>query len=135
MTDEPHISYYGMGAWPAYVGCTTSRKAFKRELKRLGIAEPVEFLASTHANASTHFFRCEGTLTCIIAFQKVSKDRPVEQVAALVAHEAVHVVQELWSSIGETEPGREAEAYLVQMITQCCLQDILDTGRSRKETP
>ena len=35
----------------------------------------------------------------------------------------------------EDQPGKEAEAYFVQMITQCCLQVALDTGRERKETP
>jgi len=134
MTDAPCIAYYGMGQWPIYVGFTQSPKAFRKEMKRLAISNPPEFLGSTHANATTHVLERNGTLTCIITFGK-TKGRPVEQIAGLIAHEAVHVAQELWAAIGEHKPGAEAEAYLVQMITQCCLQDALDTGRERKEYP
>ncbi len=131
--DEPHIAYFNMGPWPIYVGFTTSPKRFAREMKRLG-CEGVASLASDHANATTHHLIKDGSATAIIAMQKDKKRSP-EQVAALIAHEAVHVAQELWSNIGERTPGREAEAYLVQMIVQCCLQEVLDTGRTRKEAP
>lgn len=40
------------------------------------------------------------------------------EVVAMIAHEAVHVAQFLWEQIGETNPGNEAEAYLVQSITR-----------------
>lgn len=135
MSDRPEISYYSMGAWPFYVGFTMSPKAFKKEMKRLAIDDPPSFLGSTHANATTHILEKGGTLTCIITMEKQGKDRPIEQIAGLLAHEAVHVVQELWHNIGERSPGSEAEAYLVQMITQCCLQDALGTGRVRSSYP
>lgn len=131
---EPHISYYGMGPWPMYLGFTTSPKAFKREMKRLAVEDHSPFVANDHSNATTHHLMHGGMLTCIITLRG-HKAFNVEQVAALIAHEATHVAQQLWESIGEREPGREAEAYLVQMITQCCLQDALGTGRERKERP
>lgn len=133
MTDKPHIAYYNMGAWPLYVGFTTSAKAFNREMKRLNV-KPAPAFISPGANATMHTLEKEGTRTCIIAFQKPT-GRSVEQVAGLLAHEAVHVAQELWEAIGETQPGREAEAYLVQQIVQCCMQNALSTGRTRKEAP
>lgn len=129
------VEYYGMGQWPIFVGFTTSRKAFKREMKRLSVSPCPEFLVNDRSNAATHFFTHEGQTTCIITMNKPEANRPVEQVAGMIAHEAVHVAQELWENVGEREPGKEAEAYLVQMITQCCLQDALETGRSRKEAP
>ena len=95
MTDSPHIAYYGMGAWPLYVGFTMSPKAFKKEMKRLAVEEIPPFLGSTHANATTHFLERNGALTCIVAMQKQGKDRPFEQIAGLLAHEAGHVAQEL----------------------------------------
>ena len=130
---EAHIAYANMGPWPVYVGFTKSRKAFGREMKRLAI-KGVPFLAPDHANASTHFLEHGGALTCIITLGS-TKDRSIEQIASLIAHEAVHVAQEVWSSVGETKPGREAEAYLVQHVTQHCLQIALDTGRTKKEAP
>lgn len=135
MSDEPHITYFNMGQWPLFVGFTTSKKAFTKEIKRLAVPRPVPFMGSGLASATTHYFVKDGTTTCIITMAKFGKKKPVEQIAGLIAHEAVHVAQELWCAIGEKEPGREAEAYLVQMITQCCLQEALDTGRCQKGAP
>lgn len=132
---EAHIEYFGMGPWPIYVGFTMNRKAFRKEMKRLNVESPPDFLGNDHSHAGTHTLAAPGGgLTAIITMDK-PKARPVEQVAALIAHEAVHVAQLFWESIGEDQPGKEAEAYFVQMITQCRLQIALDTGRERKETP
>lgn len=132
--DEPCIAYFGMGPWPIYVGFTDSPKAFRKEMKRLKVANPPEFILNSHSNATAHTLEFEGSLTTIITMEP-AKGKPVEQVAALIAHEAVHVAQQLWEHIGEDRPGREAEAYLVQMVTQCCLEVALATGRERKEQP
>ncbi len=123
-----------MGPFPGFVGFTTDQKAFKRELKRLAVTEPVDFLATARANATTHYFEREGSTTAIITMGK-PKNVSFEQYAALAAHEAVHVVQALWQDIGEKKPGWEAEAYLVQHIVQFCLQIAYGTGRERKLIP
>lgn len=129
----PHIRYFNMGQWPVYVGFSSSPKAFEREMKRINI-KGCSFLNSTHANATTHFLTCDDGLTCIIALGD-TKDRSKEQVAALIAHEAMHVVQEMWSHLGETNPGRECEAYLVQHIVQNCLQEAWKSGKTRSTAP
>lgn len=135
MSDEPAITYFGMGPWPLYVGFTTSRKAFRNETSRLGMKN-VKFHGGDNsmAAATTHYFTYEGARTFIITMDKPGK-RSVEQVAGLIAHEAIHIAQHLWEAIGEENPGREAEAYLVQQITQCCLQEALKTGRTQKVEP
>ena len=132
MNDKPHITYFHMGAWPLYVGFTKSRKAFAKEMKRLSC--PGVAFVNPGANATMHTLVNDGTTTCIIAFDK-QKGRSLEQEAALIAHEAVHVAQELWAAIGEHQPGREAEAYLVQQIVQCCLQEAWASGRTRSSAP
>lgn len=131
---EAHIRYCNMGPWPGYVGFTTSAKAFQRELKRLAVPEKVAFMGSPRANATTHFFEKDGSTTAIITIGK-PKSVSFEQYAAMIAHEAVHVVQMLWRDIGEKEPGDEAEAYAVQHIVQFCLQEAYKTGRERKLIP
>lgn len=135
MSDDPAIEYFNMGPWPIYVGFTTSRKAFRKEMKRLNVVPAPDFIANDHSHATAHYFTApNGGLTCIITMEKPGK-RPIEQIAGLIAHEAVHVAQQLWENIGEAKPGDEAEAYLVQMITQCCLQTAFATGRQRRSTP
>lgn len=113
------IEYFHMGPWGCYVGFTQSPKAFRREMKRMKIDEPPSFVATDHANATMHSFTKDGDLTCIITMPP-SKHK-MAQIAALLAHEAVHIAQEFWAWIGEKEPGREAEAYFVQYIVQRCL--------------
>lgn len=133
--DAPCIDYFSMGPWPIYVGFTMSAKAFRKEMRRLEINPAPPMVSNSHSNATTHFLTApDNGLTAIIAMPK-PKGRSPEQIAGLLAHEAVHVAQELWENIGERRPGAEAEAYFVQMITQCCLQIALDTGRTRKEAP
>lgn len=131
---EAHINYCHMGPWPVYVGFTNSPKAFQRELKRIKVREKVAFHTSNRANATVHIFDGAGTTTFIVTMDKAKKTS-VEQIASLIAHEAVHIVQEMWSVLGERTPGHEAEAYLVQHITQFCLQLALKTGRTRKFVP
>lgn len=132
--DEPHIAYFNMGPWPFYCGFTTSKKAFAKEMERLGVDPVPPFFGAAHANATVHYLEKDGCPTMIVTMVKPGK-RSTEQVAGLLAHEATHVVQELWAQLGEREPGREAEAYLVQMIVQCCLQIVYKTGRVRKSEP
>lgn len=128
------ITYFDMGAWPVFVGFTASAKAFRKEMKRLKMKDGPDFLASDHANASAHYFTHQGKLTVIITIGS-TKGRTNEQVAAMVAHEAVHVAQEMWRHLGEKNPGDEAEAYLVQLIVQSCLQEIWDSGMVRRTEP
>lgn len=134
MSEEPCIAYFHMGPWPFYCGFTTKPKAFRLEMERLKIKPAPDFTASTHANATTHFLEKDGVLTAVITMQN-PKSRSIEQVAGLLAHEATHVVQEVWEQFGERQPGKEAEAYLVQHIVQCCLQVAYKTGRVRKSEP
>lgn len=132
MTDEPHIRYFNMGPFPIFVGFTNSPKAFAKEMKRMSVSG-VDFV-NPGSNATVHTLSKDGSTVCIITMEK-AKDKSPEMVAALIAHEAVHVVQELWDAIGEHEPGREAEAYLVQQIVQSCLQEAWKTKRVRRSEP
>jgi hypothetical protein len=130
---EPHIDYCHMGPWPIYVGFTTSKKAFAKEMKRLDLGK-VDFLARSSANATTHHLHAEdGAPCCVITLDKTGG--AIEQIASMIAHEAVHVAQYAFEQFGEENPGRESEAYFVQHIVQFCLQIALDTGRVRKSAP
>lgn len=134
MSDKAEIAYFPMGQWPAYVGFTMSPKAFRREMKRLKVDGPPAFLLRATADATTHFLEKNGVMTFIVAMRKSGKRAP-EQVAGVISHEAMHIIQWLWAELGEREPGKESEAYLMQHIVQCCLQEAWATGRERRVTP
>ena len=98
-----------------------SEEAFYAELKRLGVPERSwpEFLKTTHANATTNFFeKLESAENCAIVTMRPNKGRELEQVYALLVHEAVHIWQASKDVIGETHPGVETEAYAIQRIAQ-----------------
>lgn len=129
---RPKVHYLNTGPWPYYIGFTVEPEAFEREMKRLG-RKGVEFFASTHANASTHFLVNEGTALAIVTMAKPSRHHSKEQYAALLAHEASHIVFAMRERLGDL--GFEAEAYLVQQIVQEGLQIAWATGRSLRKEP
>jgi hypothetical protein len=55
-----------------------------------------------------------------LAFVAVNVDetRTPIQIAGLLVHEAVHLVQRFCSDIGEHQPGAEFQAYATQWISQ-----------------
>lgn len=125
------LLYLEMGPIPIHVGITADEKAYWREMKRLGVNEPNPFTADSHA-ASTHILalasRTRKSTTCIITVNPTMlKSR--DHTCALLAHEATHVAQACWESMGETKPGDEIEAYLVQYIVLYSIQHLY--GRTR----
>ena len=138
MKDKPPkgIRYLHTGPWPVYIGFTTCEKAFAAEMKRLKVTG-INFLGSDRANATMHTLENRGTLCFIITAQpfqprKVSK----EVYAALIAHEAIHIIQAMQEELARGESlGSEAEAYLVQQIVQECLQDAWKSTKSRRTEP
>jgi hypothetical protein len=115
------------------VGFTTSDDAFQREMKRLKVREPGGYI-NPNANATTHYLTgSNGDRTTIVCIEPPSKKRSKEQYAALVAHEATHVVQDMRERLGDL--GHEAEAYLVQQIVQEGLQKAWKTNRVTRRKP
>lgn len=130
---KERIHYLDLGPWPGYVGFTTSADAFSREMKRLKVKDPSRFVSNERSNATTHFFTNHGSALAIICMEPPTRKRTKEQYAALLAHEATHVVQQMRDDLGEL--GKEAEAYLVQQIVQEGLQTAWKTGRVTRREP
>jgi hypothetical protein len=106
-------------------------------MKRLKVSPAPEMLGHERANMTTHILVNNGTLCFVIAGQPHRPRRNSrEQYAALIAHEALHVVQEMQRELAR---GRnfddESAAYLLQYITQHCLQIAWNTGGTRRSTP
>ena len=98
---------------PLYLGLCTSELSYRRELKRLGVENPSEWLEDTDVG-KVHQFEEENGATAIIVCVRPSDS--ARSVQATVVHEAVHVWQFVKEYIGEREPSKEFEAYSVENI-------------------
>jgi len=110
-----------------YTLCLTE-KSFRKALKPLNLpkSERPEFLATSHSNATTHFFESgDGSAAAIVALGSTD-GRTIEQVHALLVHEAVHLWQAIRERIGEDSPSAEFEAYSVQAIAQRLMESYAD---------
>lgn len=83
---------------------------------RLGAS--VTLLDGAHAQANG--FDDGEDLVCLVLLEVEVRD--ADQLAALMAHEAVHVSQMILDHVGEDEPGEETRAYLVQGVTLALLE-------------
>lgn len=92
------------------------REGALRLARRLGA--PVTLLDRAHAQ--TNGFDDGDDLVCFVLLTAELRD--ADQLAALMAHEAVHVTQIVLDHFGEDEPGEETRAYLVQSVTHALLE-------------
>ena len=92
------------------------RERALRLARRLGAS--VTFVESAHAQ--TNGFGSGEDLACFVLLEAEVRD--ADQLAALMAHEAVHVAQIVLDHFGEDEPGEETRAYLVQNVTYALLE-------------
>lgn len=114
--DKAAITYLTGLFFPVFVGVAFSNADFVKELKRLKIEDPVDFDASP---ASMKAYGNNGQLTLIVCFNPFRDKRVTKnQKIALIAHECVHVSDAIFRHVGETTPGDETRAYLVQHILQ-----------------
>lgn len=72
-----------------------------------------------NAHAQTNGFDSGDDLVCFVLLEADVRD--ADQLAALMAHEAVHVSQIVLDHFGEDGPGEETRAYLVQNVTYALL--------------
>ncbi len=101
-----------------FVTLCLSQEEFTKELKRLGVREHVDFLSTSHANATCHFLNSSSNKKCaIVCLGDTSKVTPI-QVAAMLVHEAVHIFDDFCECIGERSPSSEFKAYSIQSISQ-----------------
>lgn len=121
-----HIRYADLGPFPFYCGFTTNPMRYVREMTRLGIPDPPPFV-SPGTDATAHLLTsallAATTIVCLNR-TRMLKPHPA-QLAAMLAHEAVHVKQNLMDAIGERAPSIEFEAYIVQGATQFFINEYM----------
>ena len=101
-----------------YLALVLSQAEFDQAMRHCKQPLGRSYLSTKRADATTHLLANDhGETVAVVALGDISNRSGVE-IAGLLVHEAVHVWQEYCDSIGETQPGREQEAYAVQAIAQ-----------------
>jgi hypothetical protein len=102
-----------------YFGICFNEKDFHKELKRLGVpvAQWDEWVTNGK-NATCHYYNSSKLGRIVIVCFRAEPGLKAAEIYGLLIHEAVHVWQEHKEWIGETNPGREIEAYSIQSISQ-----------------
>lgn len=101
-----------------YLALCLSDEAFQTAMRRLNIKNPPEWIKTPRAHATVHHCNNSENELCCVVCMVFEPHRDSIEIAGLLVHEAVHIWQEYASIIGETNPGREQEAYAVQCIAQ-----------------
>lgn len=116
---KPHIRYFNVAMIPIHFGFTTSKAAFRREMKRLGVTEPDDHILHG-ADGTTHSFTREGENTTVIVCMRRGKDL---QNIALAVHEAVHVWQHAKQALycGDDD---EIMAFSIQYFAEVLLHEL-----------
>lgn len=110
------IQYHPLPPAPVHFAACLCPEEFDAELRRIQCLANPPFTNGTPATA--HFFDCaNGDVRILVCFDvEEMSDMTGIEVAALLAHEAVHVMQQCRDWMKETEPGQEWEAFTVQHV-------------------
>lgn len=111
-----------------YYCLVTTEALFRRELKKLGIHDALEYTKTPTSNATCFELESNGKTAFIVTLKGWESTDPIE-VAGLIVHEATHIKQHIMRIIGETAPSNEFEAYMMQNIAQNLMQCFVEQTR------
>lgn len=117
------IQYHPLPPTPIFFATCLSKETFEEELRRIKCAASPPFTNGTPATA--HFFDCaNGDIHVLVCFDvDAMADLTGIETAALMAHEAVHVMQQCRDWMREKDPGQEWEAFTVQHVVLRFMED------------
>ena len=111
-----------------YYTLCTNKKLYRKALKHLRIPKKDRppFVSNWHSNGTAHHFEsrkdmAKTTVICIRDFE----GRDEATIVGLLAHEAMHLWQEIRETLGERDPSSELEAYAIQNLTQRLYSEFL----------
>ena len=102
-----------------------SEKEYLAAVKHLKVKDPNIWLTNS-SGGTTHTFTRDDSITCVVTIDfKACKNYTLAEIVGILAHEATHVCQQLYDSIGERHPSIEFEAYAIQCTTQRLVAEFL----------
>jgi hypothetical protein len=101
-----------------YLTLCTTQEQYIQVFEKCKVVPVSDWITTPHADATTHHLHNpEGDAVCVICM-RVQPNHTSIEIAGLLVHEAVHVVQDYFVRIGEHSPATEQYAYAVQNISQ-----------------
>jgi hypothetical protein len=122
---DSRVVWLDRGWQPTSFGFCPSKRAWKREMKRLGCEG--EAYPTTAGRCTTFDTKAGKTCVIVTISAKIAAEHSRVEVAGILCHEATHVWQQIQSAMGEDRPSIEFEAYSMQAIFQGLYQAWLDT--------
>lgn len=106
-----------------FVTLVRSEEAYLHAMAHCKVENPERWVTNDGAAATHMFDHATDGVCCIVAIS-VSNQTPI-QIAALLVHEAVHVVQKYFEHMQEHRPAIEQTAYAIQYMSQTLMEEYL----------
>jgi hypothetical protein len=121
---KPNLLDRSMVVSPWAILLCTTPKMFLETQRRLGV-KPCETRPYPTSGAQVSFFVADDYIDptarkamIVTIAENAMKNYEGIQVAAMLCHEAVHIVQRILRGIGESAPSDEFQAYSIQSVAQ-----------------
>jgi len=124
-------AWVNYAVYPMHLAIVDNQDDLNAIWDHLDINEQDRHLPSGKATTFNYINHKSGHIASVVFLSDKLSWNPYS-VAGVAAHEAMHVVQDLWNHIGERKPGAEAEAYLLQSIVDEIMTFIEEKHPHRK---
>jgi hypothetical protein len=112
----------------AHLALTVNEKQYRKEMKKLGIKDPDDFVING-CQATVHFLEnSEGDRCSIVCIKPGLK---LKEALGILVHESIHLWQDYLKYIGENKASEEFEAYAVQGIFSKLLDSYLEQTKRK----
>lgn len=114
--DKNAVQWMGMQIWPAWCGFCPSERAYKTFLREYKINDPEPY---STMDGRVIAYDCKATHSLILLMfigDHIDKKKDKLALAALLAHESLHMWQYIQRDMGVKYRDDETEAYALQRI-------------------
>lgn len=113
------------GPFPSESVFVPNKKAWKKLMRELDAVD--EPYPTTDAKVTTFYQTPRGRVAVLTVGDHLGEKQNKLRLTALIAHEVQHIWQGIKNDVGETVPGAECEAYMVQWLLTQVLEAFEDT--------
>lgn len=116
-----------------YLTLVLNEADYLKAMKQCKVKVINDWIKTSWADATAHMLdHPDGGQCVIVALREKEKSDPIE-IAGLLVHEAVHIAQRYFASIGEHAPAEEQQAYAIQAFSQELMAEYARQVKERKK--